>query len=426
MAKSDPIRDAIQKALKMAGQSAKASAGSATKTLTKAERKAINQAKAAADRAAKTTASRERRVIKRAENKKRYFGDLDDAVATRYGRGDTRLQKAKAEVATEIDRIFRVAEGTDPIVRRTGARRKAIDKAIKKFENYLVREGYNIKLTIGEKASIARDALRSAERANATAGKRLESTVKYYKGKESAPLKELGPKTVKAGSSKKPASKQTKLQREAARSVRQAKKEGRETVVREAARRAIRKEAKGQKLVEISDARKMANQAEVDKALAASRQRKLMAQVKKGEWTKKQTEEWKGLSDAEKKARIAEMKNRAPSKRKKESVKETESSKRLRAAQEKNAKDVVDPRFKKMTPAQQKRSQERLRADAKRLRSVSTSRKGMTSEEAQAELKRLGERGLETYGKAKAKPAKGRKPVTWVRDSSGKLVPKKK
>ena len=402
----NPIEEAIKKALKMTAKSAKTSSSSTAKTLTKAERKAAAQAKAAADRAAKTTASRERRVLKRAENKKRYFGDLDVAVATRYGRGDTRLQKAKGEVATEVDRIFRVMEGTDPIVRRTGARRKAIDKAIKKFENYLVREGYNIKLTIGEKASIARDALRSAERANTTAGKRLESTVKFYKGKESGPLKELGPKTVKAGSSKKPIAKQTKLQREAARSVRQAKKEGRETVVREAARRAIRKEAKGQKLVDVSDAKITAEQAKVDRALAASRQKKLMAQAKK--------------------KRLAEMQERSPSKRKKESVKETESSRRLRAAQEKNAKDVVDPRFKKMTPAQQKRSQERLRADAKRLRSVSTSSKGMTTEEAQAELKRLGERGLETYGKTKGKTVKGRKPVTWVRNSSGKLVPKKK
>lgn len=398
----NPIEEAIKKALKMAGASAKSSAG---KVVTKAERKAAAQAKAAAERAAKTTASRASRAERKVANRKRFAEEADAAVATRYGRGDTRLQKAKGEVATEIDRIFRVAEGTDPIVRRTGARRKAVEKAINKMQDYMTKEGYG-KLSFGEKVRIAKDTISGAKRANVAAGKRLEGTVKYYKGKESAPLKELGPKTVKAGSSKKPASKQTKLQREAARSVRQAKKEGRETVVREAARRAIRKEAKGQKLVEISDAKITADQAKVDRALAASRQKKLMAQAKK--------------------KRLAEMQERAPSKRKKESVKETESSKRLRAAQEKNAKDVVDPRFKKMTPAQQKRSQERLRADAKRLRNVSTSSKGMSSEQAQAELKRLGERGLETYGKTKAKPVKGRKPVTWVRDSSGKLVPKKK
>lgn len=385
----NPIEEAIKKAMKMAGKSAKASSGSTAKTLTKAERKAINQAKAAADRAAKTEVSRASRAERKIVNRKKFAEDADAAVATRYGRGDTRLQKAKGEVATEIDRIFRVAEGTDPIVRRTGARRKAVEKAINKMQEYMTKEGYG-KLSFGEKVRIAKDTISGAKRANVAAGKRLEGAVKYYKGKESAPLKELGPKTVKAGSSKKPASKQTKLQREAARSVRQAKKEGRETVVREAARRAIRKEAKGQKLVEISDAKITADQAKVDRALAASRQKKLMAQAKK--------------------KRLAEMQERSPSKRKKESVKETESSKRLRAAQEKNSKDVVAREFRNMS-------------EAERLRRAGLP-KGMTNEQAQAELKRLGEQDL--YKRVRVKPPKGSKRQVWVRNSSGKLVPKKK
>lgn len=335
MAKSDPIRDAIQKALKMAGKSAKTSASSATKTLTKAERKAINQAKAVADRAAKTEASRASRAERKVLNRKKYAEEADAAVATRYGRGDTRLQKAKGEVATEIDRIFRVAEGTDPIVRRTGARRKAVEKAINKMQDYMTQEGYG-KLSFGEKVRIAKDTISGAKRANVAASKRLEGTVKYYKEKESAALKKLSPKTLVEGQMG-PRGK-TPKNRQAVREVRQAKKEGRETVIREAARRAIRKEAKGQKLVDVSDAKIMAEQAQVDKALAVSRQKKLMAQAKK--------------------KRLAEMQDRAPSKR---GV--TEKAKEEAARAKKAAKKLESKQARTVLKSQAPRGQEKALAE---------------------------------------------------------------
>ena len=371
----NPIEEAIKKALKMAGSSAKSSAG---KVLTKAERKAAAQAKAAAERAAKTTASRASRAERKVANRKRFAEEADAAVATRYGRGDTRLQKAKGEVATEVDRIFRVMEGTDPIVRRTGARRKTVEKAINKMQDYMTQEGYG-KLSFGEKVRIAKDTISGAKRANVAAGKRLEGTVKYYKGKESGPLKELGPKTVKVGSSKKPASKQTKLQREAARSVRQAKKEGRETVVREAARRAIRKEAKGQKLVEISDAKITAEQAQVDRALAASRQKKLMAQAKK--------------------KRLAEMQDRAPSKRG-QTQKSKDEAKRSKAAKAKleaqNAERIAAakaPRGQEKALAELEKSYGRgLITKEKYLinrRRIVNTRPRLTSAEKEASLRKL-------------------------------------
>lgn len=337
MAKSDPIRDAIQKALKMAGQSAKASSGSATKTLTKAERKAINQAKAAADRAAKTGVSRASRAERKVLNRKKYAEDADAAVATRYGRGDTRLQKAKGEVATEIDRIFRVAEGTDPIVRRTGARRKAVEKAINKMQDYMTKEGYG-KLSFGEKVRIAKDTISGAKRANVAAGKRLEGTVKYYKEKESAALKKLSPKTLVEGQMG-PRGK-TPKNRQAVREVRQAKKEGRETVIREAARRAIRKEAKGQKLVDVSDAKIMAEQAQVDRALAVSRQKKLMAQAKK--------------------KRLAEMQDRSPRKKGKEAGPPAPPKSQRRLAEQQAANKEKFEKGRKFVKLTEKQTDARL------------------------------------------------------------------
>ena len=116
---------------------------------------------------------------------------------------------------------------------------------------------------------------------------------------------------------------------------------------------------------------------------------------------------------------------RGPRKKSGKKVVEQESSKRLRAAQEKNAKrSVVDPRVAAMSPTKRKKFLAQQKKEWKRLKGVKISGQKMTDKEARDALSDLGKRQLQS-SRVRSKPVEKREPTVWVRDKQGKLVPKK-
>lgn len=367
------LDDIIRQALK-AGKSASkkvektvSSKVSKKAAATRAEKKAANKAAAAAKRAEATAASRSSRAERKAINSKRYKSMQETGVAQEYGYGNRRITKAKEYYADELDKIFRVLEGTDRTINVSGKRRSALQKELKRNEEYLAKEGYK-PLTFGEKKTIVKDFLASTSKANKAAEKRLTGLVEYTKGLE------------KSG--------------------------GRKAIVDRGAARALQREMrKGGKTLPsiLSD--------EVRASRAATTRKLEKAFEKAGD---------------ERLARKAEAKiGTSTGKKQPKKVVEQESSKRLRRAQEANAKDVIDPRVKKMSPAEYKRFIKRENEKWKRLRSAPSpsNKRGMTSEESRQRLKELGERSMGSRREPKLPPVKR---TTWVRNKEGKLVPKSK
>jgi len=360
------LDDIIRQALK-AGKSAAKKTAEKTGSASREAKKAANKAAAAAKRAEATAASRSSRAERKAINSKRYKSMQETGVAQEYGYGNRRITKAKEYYADELDKIFKVLEGTDRTINVSGKRRSALQKELKRNEEYLAKEGYK-PLTFGEKKTIVKDFLASTSKANKAAEKRLTGLVEYTKGLE------------KSG--------------------------GRRAIVDRGAARALQREMRkgGTKLPSIlSD--------EVRASRAATTRKLEKAFEKAGD---------------ERLARKANAKmgaGRDGGKKQSKKIVEQESSKRLRRAQEANAKDIVDPRVKKMSPAEYKRFMKRENEKWKRLRSVPTGKRGMTSEESSQRLKELGERSMGGRREPKLPPVKR---TTWVRNKEGKLVPKSK
>lgn len=375
-----PLRDIIRKSLKQTVKGTASAAETAAPRLTKAERKAANQAKAAADRAAKTGVSRAKRADRKIINKKKFNDIADEAVDVLYGQGDTRLMKAKQGAGTIPDRALRQIERADSILAK-GVDNPVIDKEIAWAKDFLAKNGYTF--TESDAKAIANQYIDAAQRMKASAEATLKTTVGRSKAREEGPLKALGSKTIRSGSSRKPASQQTPLQREAARSVRNAKKAGREANIAEGARQAARRERKGEKLVDVvSDTRRSgqkATQADIDKALRVSRDKKLSAQARK--------------------KRLAEMQERAPSKRGM-TEKAKEEAKRSRATKAKLESQDAE----RIATAKAPRGQEKALAELEKSygrglitkekylinrRRIINTRPRLTSAEKEASLTRL-------------------------------------
>jgi hypothetical protein len=76
-------------------------------------------------------------------------------------------------------------------------------------------------------------------------------------------------------------------------------------------------------------------------------------------------------------------------------VVEQESSKRLRAQQEKNAKkNIIDPKVAKMSPTEYKKFRAKENAEWKRLKKVKSSGRGIADKDAKDILADLGKREL--------------------------------
>jgi len=366
------IADIAKKALEQAKKAASKGASKAATTTSREAKKAANKAAAAARREAATAASRASRAERKVINSKRYKSMQETGVAQEYGYGNRRITKAKEYYADELDKIFRVLEGTDRTINVSGKRRSALEKEIKRMKEYAAKavnakgEPEPYTLGISDIKAIAKDFIKDAKKANKAAEKRLTGLVEYTKGLE------------KSG--------------------------GRRAIVDRGAARALQREMRkgGKKLPSIlSD--------EVRASRAATTRKLEKAFEKAGD---------------ERLARKAKAKiGTSTGKKQPKKVVEQESSKRLRRAQEANAKDIVDPRVKKMSPAEYKRFIKRENEKWKRLRSVPTGKRGMTSEESSQRLKELGERSMGSRREPKLPPVKR---TTWVRNKEGKLVPKSK
>jgi hypothetical protein len=362
------LDDIIRQALK-AGKSAAKKTAKKTGSASREAKKAANKAAAAAKRAEATAASRSSRAERKAINSKRYKSMQETGVAQEYGYGNRRITKAKEYYADELDKIFKVLEGTDRTINVSGKRRSALQKELKRNEEYLAKEGYK-PLTFGEKKTIVKDFLASTSKANKAAEKRLTGLVEYTKGLE------------KSG--------------------------GRKAIVDRGAARALQREMRkgGTKLPSI-----LSDEVRASRAATTRKLEKLEEKARD-----------KRLAD---KAKAKIGAGRDGGKKQSKKIVEQESSKRLRRAQEANAKDVVDPRVKKMSPEEYKRFRKREDANWKRLRSTPSpsNKRGMSSEESSKRLKELGDQSLNRRREPKLPPVKR---TTWVRNKEGKLVPKSK
>jgi len=365
------VREIAEKALRDALKAAKKTkkTTSTATTTSREAKKAANKAEAAARREAATVASRADRAERKAINSKRYKSMQETGVAQEYGYGNRRITKAKEYYADELDKIFKVLEGTDRTINVSGKRRSALQKELKRNEEYLAKEGYK-PLTFGEKKTIVKDFLASTSKANKAAEKRLTGLVEYTKGLE------------KSG--------------------------GRKAIVDRGAARALQREMRkgGTKLPSI-----LSDEVRASRAATTRKLEKLEEKARD-----------KRLAD---KAKAKIGAGRDGGKKQPKKIVEQESSKRLRRAQEANAKDVVDPRVKKMSPEEYKRFRKREDANWKRLRSIPSpsNKRGMSSEESSKRLKELGDQSLNRRREPKLPPVKR---TTWVRNKEGKLVPKSK
>jgi hypothetical protein len=358
------LDDIIRQALK-AGKSAAKKTGKKTGSVSREARKAANKAEAASTRAAKTEASKQAREARRGWNRRNFKQVTDTAVSQRYGTGEYKLGKAKENFATDIERFNKVIEATNKELRR-GVDSPQLDKIIRNAKTYAEKEGYT--LDASDIKAITQDHMGRARRANMTAKRNLRKVMRKY----------------------------TEIEKEG----------GQKALVDEGARRALRRESKGQSLVkEVGDDR-FAKEREVNKRL---------------EKLERDRKDKKRLSQATSKMRGSS----GPRKKTTKKVSEQESSKRLRRAQEANAKDVVDPRVKKMSPEQYKRFRKREDENWKRLRSIPSpsNKRGMSSKESEKRLKELGDQSLNRRREPKLPPVKR---TIWVRNKEGKLVPKPK
>jgi hypothetical protein len=327
---------ASTKAAKTGGRTAKAASVPA-KTMTKAERSAANKAawaKEKAQRDAKLAAERPaKKAARTAENKAKGVARANRKADEAYGGPgvtDIKIDKARAFYEREVDKLQRTIDATDRLLSKGSQGRR--DMLKKELEGF--KKKYEIpKLSAGDSLGVVRGAIEKAQKNNAWAKKRLEQVVKQTEGKT---FKE----TVEMGS-----------------------------------RRARAIEVKtGKKVTGSTPARITKKEADLQKRLAALRSEDRYKKVIK-------------------KADSKMGASRGPSTKPKKQVVEQESSKRLRAAQEKNSKkSVVDPKVAKMSPAERKKF---LAAEDKKWKEIKNrkiNQRGVSDKDAKEMLAELGKR----------------------------------
>jgi hypothetical protein len=319
------------KAVKSVAKSAAKSTGRRgasvpAKAMTKAERSAANKAAHAvkqealnAERAALRPAQKAART---AENKAKGVARANRKADEAYGGAgvtDIKITKAKAFYEREVDKLQRTIDATDRILSKGSQGRR--DMLKKELEGF--KKKYDVpKLSAGDSLGVVRGAIEKAQKNNAWAKKRLEQVVKQTEGKT---FKE----TVEMGS-----------------------------------RRARAIEVKtGKKLTGSTPARITKKEADLQKRLAALRSKDRYEKV---------------IKKADSKIGAS----RGPSTKPKKQIVEQESSKRLRAAQEKNARKKV-AKTEKMSPAQRKK-----------FLAKEFPKGGMTDAQAKDQLMELGKREL--------------------------------
>ena len=343
-----PYDDIVRKVLERLGANAPKAATTTTKsagrraasvpakTMTKAERSAANRARAAADRAkvdAKLAAERPaKKAARTAEAKAKGVARANRKAEEAYGYGANQLKsnKASAFFEREVDKAQRIIDATERMgVKGSQGRRDMLTKQINKIKEYATKEGYELKL--GDVRAIVKDSLSDSAKANAFAKKRLANIVNETKSKTGREVVEMG------------------------------------------ARRARAIEIKTGKVVTGSKpARITPKMSETQKRLTALEEKRKFDSV---------------IKKADSKMGAA----RGPQPKKAKKVVEQESSKRLRAAQEKNAKKgVIDPRVAKMSPAEYKKFIAQENADWKRLKKVKPSGRGISDKDAKDMLADLG------------------------------------
>lgn len=372
-ASKKPAKKAAPAAAKKAAKPARSvPAALSSKPMTKAERSAANKAKNAAEQAARSAEAKAGYKVRKVENREKYIAKAEREVEERWAT-PLQINKAKAFFADQVDSMFSVSEATGRVlVKGSGARRKMLERKINQMKKYAKDNGYELKQS--DIAGIVRSELKDVKRVNERANRNIEGFIGGLKGKSEK-------ETVKIG-----------------------------------ARRALGKEKRGQRI--------RGEKTKPDYQVRQERERS--KRLQELELRKQRDKDAKALA-----RRVKPVDPDAPVRgpRKKKEVKETESSKRLRAAQEKNAKrSVVDPRIARMTPAQRKSFEREQAAMRERTRKTPQYRPKTQpwspdtklSRELEAEAAARAKRG----GKGKtAAELGGRK---WVRDKSGKLVPAKK
>lgn len=350
------LDDIIRQALK-AGKSAAKKAGKKTGSVSREARKAANKAQAASTRAAKTEASQKAREARRGWNKRNWKKVEDTAATQRYGTGEFRLNKAKQNFATEMDRLNSVIDATNTELRR-GINSKKIEKEIAQSKRVAEEAGYVF--SKDDAMFIAREMLGNTRKVNMQAKRNLKKLTRTYTDIE------------KTG--------------------------GQKALVDEGARRAIRRESRGESLIKSVGDDKLANEREINKRIeAVMSERRQKALIRKADSkmrgssgprksTKKKDDSWKKshskLEAAQKKSQdktnkpMSEKDKRALS----ESAKRTrgvtvrgpgESEKFLRRMEDETSAVISRPR----TGGKRKTVSQQVREEGGRLRPVKKGKK---------------------------------------------------
>ena len=348
-----PYDDIVRKVLerlganapKAATKAAKPTAKKATrkaasvpaKPMTKAERSAANRAAWAKEKAksdAKLAAERPaKKAARTAEAKAAGVKRGNRKSEEKYGYGANQLKtnKAKAFFEREVDKAQRGIDATENVLAK-GRDSAKMEAEIRDIKQYMEKEGY--KMSPSDVRAIVSENLRGAGLSRERFKRRLKFIVDETKGKPEREIVEMG------------------------------------------ARRARAEEIKtGKKITGKTPARITKKESELQKRLSLLEERKNFDKVIKKADSKMGTP-------------------RGPQKKKPKKIVEQESSKRLRAAQEANAKkNRIDPRVAKMTPAQRKKflAEEDRRWKATPRRNITYGR-GYADAEAKKRLADLAER----------------------------------
>lgn len=341
-----PYDDIVRKVLERLGANAPKAATTTTKsvgrkatsvpakTMTKAERSAANRARAAADRAkvdAKLAAERPAQKLARtAEAKAAGVKRSNRKAEEAYGYGANQLKtnKAKAYYEREVDKLNRTIDATERLLSKGSQGRR--DMLKKELEGFKKRFDLP-KLSAGDSLGVVRDAIERAQKNNKWAKERLAQVVKQTEGKT------------------------------------------------------------GKEVVEMGSRRARAYEIKTGKTLTGSKPARITSKMSETQKRLSLLEERKNFDKVIKKADSKMGAARGPQPKKDKKVVEQESSKRLRAAQEKNAKKgVIDPRVAKMSPAEYKKFIAQENADWKRLKKVKPSGRGISDKDAKNMLADLG------------------------------------
>jgi len=153
------------------------------KAMTKAERSAANRAKSAADRAkydAKLAAERPaEKAARKSANRTKYIDKKMVEVNERWGGGSMKLDKAKSYFGQETEKFNKVIDATDRILTKgSQGRRDSLTRQITKVKDYAKKEGYD--LSVSDIAAITKDSLKSASRTNTRAKGNLKYLMEKY------------------------------------------------------------------------------------------------------------------------------------------------------------------------------------------------------------------------------------------------------